>query len=89
MLKINLFYSQSDSVKKLLILAFFVSFLDLSSAFTYSSAECEDVYALPKIFGKNNSANDTYAYFMAYNQEADRTTVSVRSNDTILCQGTS
>jgi len=26
---------------------------------------------------------------MAYNQEADRTTVSVRSNDTILCQGTS
>jgi hypothetical protein len=51
----------------------------------YESAECEDVYAFPKLIGRNNTGFRTEVYSLQHNEVSDRTAISTISWDTFLC----
>ncbi len=62
---------------------------DKAFGIKFDSKECEDVYAFPKIIGRNNSGFNTSVYELKYNEFSDRTAVSALTNDPEKCPGVS
>ena len=66
----------------ILITAFFPQLL---KCLDYESPDCEDVYAFPKLIGRNNSGYYTDINSLQHNEVTDRTVISGNSFDSFIC----